>query len=186
MSPRCASCCGSSSERQDPLSTRAAPGVAKGVASGAPTGAASIAHARSDRAMLTPEVLPALQRALSDASLDGWLLFDFQGTNPVAGGFLGLQGMVTRRIFVWIPREGIPHALGHAIEPGPWASWPASWTKSSYSSWQSLEDSVGGMVRGKRIAMEYSAGDAVPHLDSVPPGVLEAGRAAGGLGLHAH
>src|SRR5258708_8078293 len=134
MSPRCASCCGSSSERQGPWSTRAAPGVAKGVASGAPTGAASIARARSDRAMLTPELLPALQRALSDASLDGWLLFDFQGTNPVAGGFLGLQGMVTRRIFVWIPREGVPHAPGPAIEPGTLASWPASWTESSSTS----------------------------------------------------
>ncbi len=129
--------------------------------------------------MLTPELLPALQRALSDASLDGWLLFDFQGTNSVAGGFLGLHGMVTRRIFVWIPREGVPHALGHAIEPGPWTSWPASWTKSSYSSWQSLEDSIAAMVRGKRIAMEYSAGDAVPYLDRVPAGVIEMVRAAG-------
>lgn len=133
--------------------------------------------------MLTPETLPALQRALSDASLDGWLLFDFQGANPIVGGLLGLHGMVTRRIFVWIPRDGVPHALGHAIEPGPWTSWPASWTKSSYSSWQSLEESIGGMVRGKRIAMEYSAGDAVPYLDRVPAGVIEMVRTAGAASI---
>ena len=35
------------------------------------------------------------------------------------------------------------------------------------------------MVRGKRIAMEYSAGDAVPYLDRVPAGVIEMVRAAG-------
>jgi Xaa-Pro aminopeptidase len=35
------------------------------------------------------------------------------------------------------------------------------------------------MVRGKRIAMEYSPGDAVPYLDRVPAGVLEMVRAAG-------
>ena len=50
--------------------------------------------------MLTPETLPALQKALADANLDGWLLFDFQGTNPIAVGLIGIEGMVTRRIFV--------------------------------------------------------------------------------------
>ncbi len=129
--------------------------------------------------MLTTETLPALQQALADAKLDGWLLFDFQGTNPIVGGMLGLKGMVTRRIFVWIPREGAPHALGHAIERGPWETWPAAWTKAPYSSWKSLESAVAQMVKGKRIAMEYSPGDAVPYLDRVPAGVLEMVRAAG-------
>ncbi len=131
--------------------------------------------------MLTPETLPALQQALAEANLDGWLLFDFQGTNPIAGGLLGIEGMVTRRIFVWIPREGQPHALGHAIEPGPWRTWP--WSKSTYSSWKSLESGVAQMVNGKRIAMEYSAGDAVPYLDRVPAGVLEMVRAAGATSI---
>jgi len=66
--------------------------------------------------VLTPSTLPALQAAIADAGVDGWLLFDFQGCNPIAGGLLGLEGMVTRRIFVWVPREGAPSALGHAIE----------------------------------------------------------------------
>ncbi|HET7189561.1 MAG TPA: hypothetical protein VFI52_15525, partial [Gemmatimonadaceae bacterium] len=70
--------------------------------------------------MLTPSTLPDLQRAIAEAGMDGWLLFDFQGCNPIATGLLGLRGMVTRRIFVWVPREGVPSALGHAIEPGPW------------------------------------------------------------------
>jgi Xaa-Pro aminopeptidase len=35
------------------------------------------------------------------------------------------------------------------------------------------------MVKGSRIAMEYSAGDAVPYLDRVPAGVLEMVRTAG-------
>jgi Xaa-Pro aminopeptidase len=129
--------------------------------------------------MLNPETLPGIQRALADAGLDGWLLFDFQGANPIVAGMLGLKGMISRRIFVWIPREGVPHALGHAIEPGPWETWPAGWTKASYSSWKSLESSVAEMVLGKRIAMEYSAGDAVPYLDRVPAGVIEMVRAAG-------
>ncbi len=129
--------------------------------------------------MLTPATLPYLQREIAAAGIDGWLLFDFQGCNPIAGGLLGLHGMVTRRIFVWIPREGVPSALGHAIEPGPWRTWPSAWRHDAYSSWRELERAVGSMVQGKRIAMEYSAGDAVPYLDRVPAGVLEMVRAAG-------
>ena len=129
--------------------------------------------------MLTPETLPTLQRALAEADLDGWLLYDFQGNNPIANGLLALEGMVSRRVFVFVPREGVPRALGHAIEAGPWRRWPAAWPRATYSAWRELESAVADMVRGKRVAMEYSAGDAVPYLDRVPAGVLEMVRAAG-------
>jgi len=129
--------------------------------------------------MLNRDTLPTIQRALADAGIDGWLLFDFQGLNPVAGGMLGLEGMVTRRIFVWIPAEGAPSALGHAIEPGPWRKWPKEWPRDIYSSWRELESRVSAVVRDRRVAMEYSPGDAVPYLDRVPAGVLDMIREAG-------
>ena len=129
--------------------------------------------------MLTRESLPALQTALADAGLDGWLVFDFHGVNPVAAGLLGLEGMVTRRIFAYIPREGRPVAITHAIEQGPWRKWPKEWGREIYSTWRQLESMIGALVKGKRIAMEYSPGDAVPYLDRVPAGVVELVRAAG-------
>ena len=79
--------------------------------------------------MLTPRTLPDLQAALADAKLDGWLLFDFHGVNPIAGGLLQLEGMVTRRVFAYVPREGRPVAVTHAIEQGPWRRWPAEWSR---------------------------------------------------------
>ncbi len=129
--------------------------------------------------MLTPASLPALQSALIEAGLDGWLLYDFRGLNPVAGSLLGLHGMVTRRIFCWLPAAGTPVAITHAIEQGPWADWPVEWQKVVYSSWEAFEAALPPLVRGKRVAMEYSAGDAVPVVDRVPAGVLEMVRAAG-------
>ena len=129
--------------------------------------------------MLTPDTLPELQRALADAKLDGWLFFDFQGTNPIAAGALALDGMVTRRVFAYVPREGVPVAVTHEIEQGPWRLWPASWKRTRYGSWKVLEQTLASLVKGKRIAMEYSPGDAVPYLDRVPAGVLEMVRAAG-------
>jgi len=129
--------------------------------------------------MLTPDTLPALQRAIADAGVDGWLLFDFRGTNPVSSGALGLRGMVSRRIFAWVPRSGAPTAVTHNIEQGPWRDWPDYWHKLRYSTWQQLESAIASLVKGKRVAMEYSPGDAVPYVDYIPGGVLEIVRAAG-------
>jgi len=129
--------------------------------------------------VLQPESLPALQSALGNAGLDGWLLYDFHGLNPVAVGMLELPGMTTRRFFVYIPRSGPPVAITHAIEQGPWLGWPAEWRKEKYSSWRVLESLLAGLVSGKRVAMEYSPGDAVPYLDRVPAGVIEMVRSAG-------
>ncbi len=129
--------------------------------------------------MLTPDMLPRLQQLLADTDLDGWLLYDFRGTNAIASGLLGFDGLVSRRVFALIPREGLPIGLAHAIEPGPWAQWPKAWPLRRYTGWRELEAEVASLVQGKRVAMEYSPGDAIPYLDRVPAGVLEMVRAAG-------
>lgn len=129
--------------------------------------------------MLTPASLANVQGALTEAGADGWLLYDFRGNNPIAHAMLRLEGMVSRRVFAWIPRAGTPVAITHAIEQGPWAHWPAAWERRVYASWRSLEEELAALVRGKRVMMEYAPGDAVPVVDRVPAGVIEMVRAAG-------
>src|SRR5262245_7196053 len=111
--------------------------------------------------MLALDTLAALQSAIASASLDGWLLYDFRGVNRIACAMAGQDGTASRRWLVFIPREGVPTAITHGIEQGPWAAWPASWHKVVYSSWRALESTLASLVGGKRIAMEYSQGDAV-------------------------
>jgi Xaa-Pro dipeptidase len=130
-------------------------------------------------ALLTPETLPAVQAALVEAGLDGWLLYDFRDINPIASGLLGLEGMVTRRVFAYVPRDGVPVAVTHAIEQGPWHAWPPGWRREIYSSWRTLEQTLATIVGGRRVAMEYSPGDAVPYVDRVPAGVLDMVRGFG-------
>ena len=129
--------------------------------------------------MLTINTLPDFQGALTDAGVDGWLLFDFRGVNPIAKDLLRLEGMATRRAWAWVPTRGTPVAFTHAIEQGPWMHWPGDWKREIYSSWRSLEELLARYVAKKRVAMEYSPGDAVPYLDRVPAGVVEMVRAAG-------
>jgi Xaa-Pro aminopeptidase len=129
--------------------------------------------------VLNPENLAAIQGRLRDLDLDGWLLADFQGTNPIAVGMLGFGGMLTRRHFGWVPRTGVPVAIEHWIEPWAWAGWPAGWERRRYVGWRELEAHLAALLTGRRVAMEYSPGNAVPYLDRIPGGLLDLVRAAG-------
>jgi Xaa-Pro aminopeptidase len=129
--------------------------------------------------MLDIPTLSTFQAAIAEEGVDGWLLYDFRGLNPIARELLRIDGMQTRRAFAWIPVRGTPVAFTHAIEQGPWKNWPSEWKREIYSSWKSLETLLARYVAKKRVAMEYSPGDAVPYLDRIPAGVIEMVRAAG-------
>ena len=60
--------------------------------------------------------LSLVQTYLSQNQLDGWLLYDFRGSNPVALHVAGLKSSGSRRWFLWIPAQGAPQWLIHAIE----------------------------------------------------------------------
>jgi Xaa-Pro aminopeptidase len=127
--------------------------------------------------VLTAQTVERIQEELRARSLDGWLLYDFRGMNPVAGALLGLPAL-TRRYFVLVPAAGTPIALTHRIEQQPWSTWHGE--KRVYSSWREIETELKSMLGGvRRVAMEYTAGDAVPVVDRVPAGVVEMVRAAG-------
>ena len=112
----------------------------------------------------------ALARILDDLDADGWLIFDFHGLNPVAGRMLSLGGMGTRRIFVWLPREGEFVAVAHRIELQPVERFPGR--VIPYARYQELHEGLRSLVGGKTIAMEISPDDAVPYLDRIPYGVV--------------
>ena len=129
----------------------------------------------SELLLSTDDGIRRIQEALAELELDGWLLYEFRGANPIAKSLLGV-GKTTRRGFFLIPREGEPVALIHAIEGSAWRHWP--WAKRSYSGWRAMEEELDALLGGvggdgARIAMELSPGAAVPTLDYVPAGLTE-------------
>ena len=55
--------------------------------------------------------IAAIQQALCDDELDGGLLYDFHGSNPIARGLVGLAAsgaLTTRRWYYLIPASGTP------------------------------------------------------------------------------
>ncbi|MGH7522746.1 MAG: M24 family metallopeptidase, partial [Gemmatimonadales bacterium] len=112
----------------------------------------------------------AVAKLLEELGADGWLLFDFHGCNPVANRILP-GGMGTRRLFVWVPREGAMTAIVHRIEMQPFDGFAGKVVP--YSRHTELHGALRTLLAGKTAAMEISPGDAVPYLDRIPWGVID-------------
>ncbi|HVJ84933.1 MAG TPA: M24 family metallopeptidase [Caulifigura sp.] len=118
--------------------------------------------------------LAKVQSALRDFQFDGWLLYDFRGSNILARRILGLDGkpIGSRRFFYWIPAKGTPRKLVHRIEDSALDSLPGD--KTIFLTWQELESAVGQCVSGSAaVAMEYSPRNGNPYVSKVDAGVVE-------------
>jgi Xaa-Pro dipeptidase len=123
--------------------------------------------------------LPAIQQAIRESKLDGWLLYDFRGSNVLAQRVLGLaEKKLSRRWFYFIPANGTPLKLAHAIEPASLDHLPG--TKTIFRRWQELEAGVQTLVKGcKTVAMEYSPRNGNPYISRVDAGTVELIRSFG-------
>jgi Xaa-Pro dipeptidase len=129
-----------------------------------------------------PVDVAGVQEALRSEGIDGWLLYDFQGSNPIAFRLadMGAQGghLATRRWFYLIPAHGEPRGLVHAIERHNLDHLPGS--KSPYAGRTQLESGLKNLLSGLgRVAMEYSPGNAIPYVSRVDAGTIELVREAG-------
>jgi Xaa-Pro dipeptidase len=124
--------------------------------------------------------LAAVQTALRDLGLDGWLLYDFRGLNVLARRVLAVpaDAILTRRWFYFIPAQGEPRKLLHRIEPHALDHLPGA--ARSYLRWQELEAGVAALTAGaRRVAMEYVPRNANPYVSRVDAGTVELVRANG-------
>ncbi|MFQ3591834.1 MAG: M24 family metallopeptidase [Gemmataceae bacterium] len=124
--------------------------------------------------------LSAVQAALREDGLDGWLLYDFRGLNVLARRVLRFpaDAHASRRWFYFIPAHGEPRKLVHRIESAQLDAYPGG--KTVYLRWQELEAGVAGLVAGaKRVAMEYVPRNANPYVSRVDAGTVELVRSFG-------
>jgi Xaa-Pro aminopeptidase len=128
-----------------------------------------------------PLAISAIQRALQEDGLDGWLLYDFHGSNPIANRLSGLASagkMTTRRWYYLVPADGAPRGLVHAIERHNLDGLPGE--KRPYAGREQLASGLRTLLTGmKRVAMEYSPGNAIPYISRVDAGTVESVRQLG-------
>jgi len=121
------------------------------------------------------------QALMKELRIDAWLVFDFRASNSVLGLLLPGKRHTTRRTALLIPAEGQPRLLVHALDAGQYDDAEAHGiARDRFVSWKQLHawinDALGSF---RRIAMEYSPGNALPVVGMVDAGTIELIRAAG-------
>ena len=124
--------------------------------------------------------LDAIQAALRDEAVDGWLFYDHHHRDPVAERILGIDPKVhiTRRWYYFIPAEGAPRKLVHRIEQARLDALPGS--KGLYSSWQELHAGLNAILGDAvTLAMQYSPSNDIMYVSMVDAGTIEFLRSIG-------
>ena len=116
-----------------------------------------------------------IQSALRSAQLDGWLLYDFHGSNPIARRIARLSAdgkLTTRRWYYLIPAVGEPRSLVHNIEQATLVHLPGE--RVIYADRNTLRHGLTTLLHGlKRVALEYSPGCEIPYLSRVDAGTID-------------
>jgi Xaa-Pro aminopeptidase len=124
--------------------------------------------------------LKAVQAAINEFGMDGWLLYDFRGLNLLATRVVGIpdDDVGSRRWFYFVPAVGEPQKLVHRIEDGRLDHLPGA--KHVYLSWEELNSSLQAMMGdAKKVAMEYSPNAGNPYVSRVDGGTIELVRSFG-------
>src|SRR2546430_2006198 len=124
--------------------------------------------------------IQALQKALQQDKLDGWLFYSFRGSDPIAENILRLDHakFTTRRWFYYVPSKGTPRKIVHAIETATLDGLPGD--KRVYLPWQQLHEHLRQALRGvKKVAMQYSPLNTIPYISRVDAGTIELVRSLG-------
>ncbi len=133
--------------------------------------------AQDERAARIAEIQTALQKE----KLDGWLFYDFRGSDILTPRILKTERLSgSRRWFYYIPAKGEPVKVVHAIEPDQLDVLPGK--KLIYREWSLLRSQVKAAMGAKkplRIAMQYSPNNDIPYISRVDAGTIEMIRTLG-------
>lgn len=110
--------------------------------------------------------------------LDGWVIYDFRGNNPIMWQVIGKKKSTTRRSFLIIPAKGGPKVLAHIVDKEQFSE--INFPVQYYTSWEEMNHRIKEMLEGfSKVAMEYSPRGSIPAISWVDGGTLELMRSFG-------
>lgn len=124
--------------------------------------------------------LNAIQLALREKKIDGWLFYDFHNRDAIAARVLTMDTsrFASRRWYYFIPAQGEPQKLVHRIEP--WRCDHLPGEKHIYLSWQQQQNDLKAILgASSTVAMQYSPNNAIPYVSIVDGGTIELIRSFG-------
>lgn len=123
--------------------------------------------------------IEAIQSALREAKLDGWLFYDHHRRDPLAYRILKISpALCTRRWYYLLPAIGDPAKLVHRIESENLNGLPG--THHVYSAWDEQREKLKQILKGRqRVAMQYSPLNDIPYIGLIDAGTVELVRSCG-------
>jgi hypothetical protein len=101
---------------------------------------------------------------LARSAADGWLVYDFRGSNPAFSRLLATGAGLThstRRAFLYVPRQGEPRLLIHHVDAGNFAR--LGLDVRPYGGRDEMLEELRALLTGaRRVLMEYSPGNSIP------------------------
>ncbi len=118
--------------------------------------------------------LEAIQEALREEQVDGWLFYDHHRRDPLAYSILGLPDSlsVSRRWYYFIPANGDPRGMVHRIEAHHLDTLPGD--KTPYSGWMEQREALKALLgNSTRVAMQHSHLCDIPYVAMVDAGTVD-------------
>ena len=113
-----------------------------------------------------------IQYYLETQMIDGWLLYDFRGSNPYFWRIIGDRHSTTRQSFLFIPRTGEPQLIVHSIDKLLFPQF--SDIIREFHSLAEQRAILSSLLEDMRtIAMEYSENCVIPYVSRVDGGMLD-------------
>jgi len=136
-------------------------------------GALALVAARTGQGRAEPPLdLESAQAILAVQNLDGWLLAESGGANPIAQELVAPAGSPSRQWFYFVPAKGTPTALVHASEVSAFAN--VSGTTVEYTGFRDLRSALRQVLAGSsRVAMEYAPKSGIASLTLVDAGTAQ-------------
>jgi Xaa-Pro aminopeptidase len=123
-----------------------------------------------------------ISERLREAQLDGWLIYDYRGSNPVFSHFLGGGHLsFTRRAFLLFTSSNEPRLLISRVDATDAVRHAAGEIAVDlYTTWRDLQAWLSDHLKGMTaVAMEYSPKGELPSMSRVDGGTLDLVRRSG-------
>ena len=121
---------------------------------------------------------------MAQAGVDGWLVYDYRGMNPIFGDTVGNTNLshVTRPVWLWIPTSGAPRMLVSFVDQSRFTHLGLDTTlfvnrRDMIAKLRAMLVATHGGA--SRVAMEYTPEGALPRVSKVDGGTLEMVRSLG-------
>ncbi len=104
-----------------------------------------------------------VKKYLASKDLDAWILVDYENKNPAVVSFLGRK-MLTRKIFVIVPKEGRPYVICHSIDT-VFLKDDENFDLRVYKTWQEMLDlEKESFASYKKVCMDVSNDGLLPRV----------------------